>query len=172
MPHGLCRASRWICVTTSAEWQEQLTLMEEAACDSMKSFAVTKGVGCILTIWSGWKCFGQLSLVESQTVRHTDEEQRKRIYNERIQLLINGNLLGARQRSGKLRLQFLGVRLKEPPAGPYNFGVPGSNMMVSRQDQITELQNNRHTRHEQQWLGPCDGWIRPCQSSERTFCSL
>ena len=54
------------------------------------------------------------------TASHTDEEQRRRIYNERIQLLINGNLLGARQRSGKVRLQFLGVRLKDPSAGPYN----------------------------------------------------
>ena len=95
------------------------------------------------------------------TASHTDEEQRRRIYNERIQLLINGNLLGARQRNGKVRLQFLGVRLKDPPAGPYNLGVPVSNMMVSRQDQIEELQNNRYTRGEQQWLGPCDGWIRP-----------
>ena len=93
------------------------------------------------------------------TASHTDEEQQRRIYNERTQLLINGNLLGARQRNGKVRLQFLGGRLKDPPAGPYNLGVPGSNMMVSRQ--IEELQNNRCTRGEQQWLGPCDGWIRP-----------
>ena len=95
------------------------------------------------------------------TASHTDEDQKKRTYNERVQLFISGNLLGARQRNGKQHLQFLGVRLKDPPAGPYNLGVPGSNMMVSRQDQITELMINRYTRHEQQWLGPCDGWIRP-----------
>eukprot|EP00439_Symbiodinium_sp_Y106_P074980 s2566_g14.t1 len=95
------------------------------------------------------------------TASHTDEDQRKRIYNERVQLLINGNLLGARQRNGKQRFQFLGVRLKDPPAGPYNLGVPGSNMMVSKEDQIAELMHNRYTRNEQQWLGPCDGWIRP-----------
>ena len=34
-------------------------------------------------------------------------------------------------------------------------------MMVSRQDQSTELQRDHNTRHEQQWLGQCDGWIRP-----------
>ena len=129
--------------------------MEEAACDSMKSFAVTKG---------GWVHIDDLVRMEvlwtaqargiTNDASHRDEQQRKRIYNERIQLLINVNLLGARQRNGKLRLQFLGVRLKGPPAGPYNLGVPGSNMMVSRQGQITELQHDRHTRHEQKWLGP------------------
>ena len=34
-------------------------------------------------------------------------------------------------------------------------------MMVSRQDQITELQRDQSTWHEHQWLGQCDGWIRP-----------
>ena len=115
-----------------------------------------EGVGCTLTIWSGWKCVGQLSLVESRTMRHIEMRSSGRGSTaERIQLLINGNLLGARQRNGKLRLQFLGVRLKEPPAGPYNLG-----------DQITELLHDRRTRHEQQWLGPCDGWIRPWLSGQ------
>ena len=91
----------------------------------------------------------------------SDRDQRIRVYNERLQLLINGNLISARKPNGKIRLQFLGVRLKEPPAGPYNLGAAASNMMVSRQDQITELQRDPSTRHEQRWLGQCDGWIRP-----------
>ena len=98
-------------------------------------------------------------ITESANVR--DRDQRMRLYNERLQLIINGNLLNARKQGGKIRLQFLGVRLKEPPAGPYNLGAAGSNMMVSRQDQSTELQRDHNTRHEQQWLGQCDGWIRP-----------
>eukprot|EP00439_Symbiodinium_sp_Y106_P022887 s4429_g2.t2 len=98
-------------------------------------------------------------ITESANVR--DRDQRMRLYNERLQLIINGKLLNARKQGGKIRLQFLGVRLKEPPAGPYNLGAAGSNMMVSRQDQSTELQRDHNTRHEQQWLGQCDGWIRP-----------
>ena len=98
-------------------------------------------------------------ITESANVR--DRDQRMRVYNERLQLIINGNLLNGRKQGGKIRLQFLGVRLKEPSAGPYSLGAAGSNMMVSRQDQITELQRDHNTRHEQQWLGQCDGWIRP-----------
>ena len=101
-------------------------------------------------------------ITESANVR--DRDQRMRVYNERLQLIINGNLLNARKQGGKIRLQFLGVRLKEPPAGPYNLGAAGSNMMASRQDQITELQRDPNTRHEQQWLGQCDGWIRPVRA--------
>ena len=33
--------------------------------------------------------------------------------------------------------------------------------MVPRRDQITELQNNRYTQREQQYLLQCDGWVRP-----------
>ena len=33
------------------------------------------------------------------TASHTDEDQRKRIYNERVQLLINGNLLDSEMES-------------------------------------------------------------------------
>ena len=44
-----------------------------------------------------------------------DRDQRLCLYNERVQLLINGNLLSARKPGGKVRLQFLGIRVKEPP---------------------------------------------------------
>ena len=80
------------------------------------------------------------------TASHTDEEQRRRIYNEKIQLLINGNLLGARQRNGKVRLQFLGVRLKDPPAGPYDLGVPGSNVMVETRSDRRIAEQPLHQR--------------------------
>ena len=33
------------------------------------------------------------------TASHTDEDQQKRIYNERVQLLINGNLLDSEMES-------------------------------------------------------------------------
>ena len=161
MLHGLCLASKWICVTTSAGWEDLLILTEDA----------TRFHDVIRCDEGGWVHIEDLVKMEvlwtaqsrqiTTTASHTDEGQRKRIYNERVQLLINGNLLGARQRNGKQRFQFLGVRLKDPPAGPYNLGVPGSNMMVSKEDQIAELMHNRYTRNEQQWLGPCDGWIRP-----------
>ena len=39
---------------------------------------------------------------------HRDEDQRRRIYNERIQLLINGNLINAKKR--RLGFRGLGVR--------------------------------------------------------------
>ena len=33
-------------------------------------------------------------------------------------------VLSARKPNGKVRLQFLGIRVKEPPAGPYRKNVP------------------------------------------------
>ena len=76
--------------------------MEDAAYDFMKSFAVMKGVGCTLTIWSGWKCFGHLTLAELRMMLNTETK------NERIQLLINGNLINAKKR--RLGFRGLGVR--------------------------------------------------------------
>ena len=86
-----------------------------------------------------------------------DAEQQRRIYNQRLQLLFNGNLLAARQRN----VQFLGVRVKDPPEGPQRIGWVNSDMMVPRRDQITELQSNQYTQREQQYLSQCDGWVRP-----------
>ena len=86
------------------------------------------------------------------TASHTDEGQRKRIYNERVQLLINGNLLGARQRNGKQRLQFLGVRLKDPPAGPYNLGVPSQHDGIeARSDRRIDEQPLHQERATMAW---------------------
>ena len=90
-----------------------------------------------------------------------DAEQQRGIYNQRLQLLLNGNLLAARQRNGKVRLQFLGVRVKDPPEGPQRIGWVNSDMMVPRRDQITEQQSNRYAQREQQYLTQRDGWVRP-----------
>ena len=60
--------------------------------------------------------------ITQSSMNHRDRDQRLRIYNERLQLIINGNLLSANKTGGKVRLQFLGVRVKEPPAGPYTLG--------------------------------------------------
>ena len=92
---------------------------------------------------------------------YRDRDQRLRIYNERLQLIINGNILSAKKPDGKVRLQFLGIRVKEPPAGPYTLGAAGSNMMVSRFDQVTEVQRDPDLRCNQAWLGQSDGWVRP-----------
>ena len=97
---------------------------------------------------------------DSASVR--DEDQRNRIYMRGLEMLFDGNYLNMRQHRGaKARLQFLGVRVKDPPVGPHKLGPPNSDLPISREDQITELQNSRKTRHGQQWLVPCDGWIRP-----------
>ena len=88
-------------------------------------------------------------------------DQQRRIYNQRLQLLFNGNLLAARQLNGKVRLQFLGVRVKDPPEGPQRVGWAGSDMMLPRRDQIAELQGNRNTQREQQYLTQCEVWVRP-----------
>ena len=91
-----------------------------------------------------------------------DEDKRKRIYNERLRLLFQGNYINAKKQKGaKIRLQFLGVRVKEPPAGLYNLGHPGADMLVSRESQLEELQSSRSKRYVRQWLPSCDGWVRP-----------
>ena len=68
---------------------------------------------------------------------HTDEQQRERIYNERIhQYLINGNYIGSRKRGGKIRLQFLGIRVQEPQAGPNPSEEETTAATITRQEQI------------------------------------
>ena len=69
-----------------------------------------------------------------------DEDQRSRIYTERVQLRIDGNYLSAKQHKGaKIRLQFLGVRVKDPPAGPSNLasvkGRPDRRVATSSEHQ-------------------------------------
>ena len=112
-------------------------------------------------IWSERRYTHRIrELTASAAIR--DEDQRSRIYNARLQLLIDGNYLNANQHKGaKIRLQFLGVRVKDPPAGPHNLGPQMSNMLVSREDQIEELQFHRNTRNARRWIEPCDGWVRP-----------
>ena len=94
-----------------------------------------------------------------------DRDQRKHVYNERLQLIINGNVRCSRKLNGKIRLQFLGIRVKEPPAGPSPHGSAGSDMMVSRFDQITGINQDPNLRCHQSHLGACT-------SLERTYCPL
>ena len=82
--------------------------------------------------------------ITQSAASYRDRDQRLKIYNERLQLIINGNILSAKKPDGKVRLQFLGIRVKEPPVGPYTLGAAGSNMMVSWADQIAEIQRNPH----------------------------
>ena len=68
----------------------------------------------------GWVKIDDLIKMEVRWTHHSrkisvngdirDADQQRRIYNQRLQLLFNGNLLAARQGNGKVRLQFLGVR--------------------------------------------------------------
>ncbi|CAE7562288.1 unnamed protein product, partial [Symbiodinium microadriaticum] len=96
----------------------------------------------------------------TEGVSRTDDQQKKRVYNERLQLLFQGNMIAATKRNkAKIRLQFLGVRVKDP--GTEVLGSAGSNMLVSVQDQITEIQNNDHCRHGQRYLNMCNGWVKP-----------
>ena len=58
-------------------------------------------------------------LTDAASIR--DEDQRHRIYHERVQLLIDGNYLNAKQHKGaKIRLQFLGTlaSTSNPPPTP------------------------------------------------------
>ena len=74
-------------------------------------------------------------LTEDGSVR--DLDQQKRIYNQKLQLLLNGKYLIAKQpRGAKIRLQFLGIKVKDPPAGPHQLGPFNSNMLVSKVTQI------------------------------------
>ena len=99
--------------------------------------------------------------ITQSAASYRDRDQRLKIYKERLQLIINGNILSAKKPDGKVRLQLLGIRVKEPPVGPYTLGAAGSNMMVSRADRIAEIQRDPHLRRNQQYLGQSDGWVRP-----------
>ena len=98
-------------------------------------------------------------ITRSANVR--DADQRHRMYQERIQAIIDGNLIGSRGRNGKIRLQFLGVRVKDPPEGPNPIGSVGTNNLVTRTDQVSELRAGESTRHQCQYLESCDEWVRP-----------
>ena len=99
--------------------------------------------------------------ITQSSANYRDRDQRLHIYNERLQLIVNGNILSAKKPGGKVRLQFLGIRVKEPPAGPYTLSPAGSNMMVSRFDQLTEVQRDPYLRRNQAYIGASDGWVRP-----------
>ena len=107
-------------------------------------------------IWCHW------SRNLSPPAHGRDAEQRKRIYNDRMQMLFDANTVNAdKNHGGKIRMQFLGLRLKEPPVPLADPGYPGADAVVSLPVQVQEMQGNNQTARNQQWIGVCDGWVMP-----------
>ncbi|CAE7948322.1 unnamed protein product [Symbiodinium sp. KB8] len=91
-----------------------------------------------------------------------DAEERKEVLNYRLQMLFNANAVNAEQRyGGKIRMQFLEVRIKDPPVPLADPGYPSMEGMVSKQIQIQEIQNNPSTSRNQRFMGVCNGWVMP-----------
>ena len=65
-----------------------------------------------------------------------DQTRRTRQMNDRLQLLFEGNHLNASQRYANVRLQFLGVKITDPP-----------NRHAAREVQIHEQRRSHGTRH-------------------------
>ena len=118
----------------------------------------------------GWVLIDELVRVEelwthesrriTEGINNRDPDHRQRVYNERLQLLFQGNMLAATKRhKAKIRLQFLGVRVKEPSGGP--LGPANSDRLVSVQDQIAEIQGDERCRRNLQYLSLYDGWVKP-----------
>ena len=75
-----------------------------------------------------------------------DTEERKRQLNRRLQMLYDGNRINFE--SGEVRLQFLGIRVAEPP-NPYDVvkdAQPFERRMVSVAVQKRELRMNNSTQ--------------------------
>ena len=94
----------------------------------------------------------------------TDNTARRRELPRRLQLLIDGNYLNYKGGDGKLRLQFLGVRLAPSPnpdaviAGE----PPFSHRMVDMETQFQELRRNQETQFlRQDVLQQAANWIKP-----------
>ena len=94
-----------------------------------------------------------------------DPDARQREMQQRLQLLIDGNYINYRGGDGKLRLQFLGVRLRPPEAVPPDFNAMEpvfSNRMVHVETMREELRRDRRTaRVRTEHLEQTANWIRP-----------
>ena len=94
-----------------------------------------------------------------------DPDARQREMQRRLQLLIDGNYINYRGGDGKLRLQFLGVRLRPPDAVPPDFNAMApvfSNGMVHVETMREELRRDRRTaRVRTEHLEQTANWIRP-----------
>ena len=129
--------------TTTLDGRDRIVLHDVIKCD--------EGVWVLIDDLVRKTSCGLLPAGASPNLQRISEIATKEmhIYNERLQLIINGNVLSSRKPNGKVRLQFLGIRVKEPPAGPYTLGSAGSDMMVSTFEQITEINHDPNLRRHQ-----------------------
>ena len=107
------------------------------------------------TLW----CHHSRRLTGPAQVRDHDEQ--RKIINERMQWLFDANTVNASQRNGKIRFQFLGIRLKDPPVPLADPGYPGSSGMVALQTQVQEIQSDPETQRNQRFISVCNGWVQP-----------
>ena len=92
-----------------------------------------------------------------------DSEERKRRLNRRLQMLFDGNRLNFDD-SGKIRLQFLGIRVSEPPDPDdvVHDAQPFERRTVSMDVQKQKLRLHDSTRYiNQERLDHSDSWVRP-----------
>ena len=94
-----------------------------------------------------------------------DPDARQREMQRRLQLLIDGNYINYRGGDGKLRLQFLGIRLRPPEIVSTDFNAlePAfSNRMVHVETMFEEIRRDRRTaRLGTEHLEQTANWIRP-----------
>ena len=94
-----------------------------------------------------------------------DHDARQREMQRRLQLLIDGNYINCRGGDGKLRLQFLGVRLRPPEATPPDFDAMApafSDRMVNVETMRDELRRDWRTRGiRTEHLEQTENWVRP-----------
>ncbi|CAE7705382.1 unnamed protein product [Symbiodinium sp. KB8] len=92
-------------------------------------------------------------------------QNRREEMQRRLQLLINGNYFNFCGGDGKLRLQFLGVRLIPPESVPDDFNAMApafSNSLVHVETMRTEIRRDQRTRHlTNEHLEQTGFWIRP-----------
>ena len=99
----------------------------------------------------------------------TSRTEYNREMQRRLQLLIDGNYINYKS-DGKIRLQFLGIRLAPPPdLDDVAEGVPPfSQRMVGSETQFQELQREQDTQHIGQDLLMQNGkWIQAFGPSEQ-----
>ena len=94
-----------------------------------------------------------------------DPQNRQDEMQRRLQLLIDGNYFNFCGGDGKLRLQFLGVRLHPPEAVPPDFNAMApvfSESMVHVETMREEVRSDRRTRDlRDEHLEQTGFWIRP-----------
>ena len=94
-----------------------------------------------------------------------DYQNREAEMQRRLQLLIDGNYFNLCGGDGKLRLQFLGVRLHPPESVPPDFNAMApvfSDSLVHVETMREEIKRDQRTKHfRNEHLEQTDFWIRP-----------